>query len=231
MQELPEAEAEGKVKVAFDDIKATLGIPTVGPLFRRLAVYPWYLQLAWRNLKPNAATVYFHRMAGELKQLAGSSAARIGPGTQPSSHDATLDTLSKLLMATATLRCGANGQVPKLQWISAGDKQVITPSSVAEVASSVEIAEVGADTDDPAFQARADELRNHAAIAAESSPYRMEISASASRQSGLTEDQIDAVRQIINESMHSLPRVLLAKATAPSRRPPQPAGPSPVAAG
>jgi hypothetical protein len=40
----------------------------------------------------------------------------------------------------------------------------------------------------------------------------MEISASACRQSGLTEDNIDSVRAVLNNAWQLLPRVLLATA-------------------
>jgi len=203
-----ESEADGKVKAVFDEIRNTLGVSTVGSLFEELAVYPWYLQLAWRNLKPNASTAYFHRIARELEEMALKSAGgrrrRLDDSADISPAEARLDLDGKLLTATAALRYGTNGQLPKMLWLSAADKQILSPAPPATVP---------ADEPEPSEESKAAvELRRHAALCAESLPYRMEISATACRQSGLSEDEIDAVRAIIAFSWDRLPRSLLATA-------------------
>jgi hypothetical protein len=229
--ETPEAEAEGKVKAVFDDVKSTLGMPSVGLLFRQLAVYPWFLQLAWRNLKPNASIVYFRRMSSEVRdlalQLAGGSRSRTtSADAYLSSLDALLDIYARLLLATAALRSGVNGQVPKMSWISPDDKRTIDSREAANGAVTQQqlnsaLASAGAGVEsDSVLEARAAELRERAAVMAEALPYRMEVSATSCRQAGLTEDQIDAVRNILDSTWRALPRALVTLAGTPSRTEP-----------
>lgn len=210
--EVAESEADGKIKVIFADMCATFGEPTVGPLFRRLAVYPWYLQLAWRNLKPNASTTYFHRMEAELEDIADAGRSR----NRDHDSDGALSRLhahSKRLMSTAALRVGTNGQAPKMTWLSAADTQSIAPSPPTQTnAPGVAWDDMPIETGE-AFEARIAQIRRAAAMAAESLPYRMEISSTACRQSGLTEDQIDAVRRIIDDAWYWEPRALATIAT------------------
>jgi hypothetical protein len=214
-----DAEADGKTKATFQDIKLTLGIAAVGDLFEELANYPWYLQLAWRNLKPNASTVYFQRMTRELADMAlrASGTRRsqpIGEDANLSPEEARLDLDAKLVASAAAIRYGTNGQLPKMLWLSAQDKQTayLTAASV-----------VPAPEPEPSKPDKlARDLRQHAALCAESLPYRMEISASACRQSGLTEDQIDSIRQVVNAAWDVLPRRLAAAAVAVSSSKPLP---------
>lgn len=46
-----EAEATGKVKAVFDDIKATKGIERVPNIWRALANHPDHLEVTWHKLK------------------------------------------------------------------------------------------------------------------------------------------------------------------------------------
>lgn len=46
-----EAEATGKVKAIFDDIKATKGIERVPNIWRALASHPEHLEVTWQKLK------------------------------------------------------------------------------------------------------------------------------------------------------------------------------------
>ncbi len=137
--EVDENAVEGKVKAVFDDIKTTLAIPTVGQVFRRLAVYPWFLQLAWRNLKPNCQIAYFQRTVDELLQSAVDALqvqqqplSDVAPGTEDSAGFgkavSTLLTVEvRLLLATAALRAGTNGQLPKMNLLSGDEKKPVRP--------------------------------------------------------------------------------------------------------
>ncbi|HEV3310281.1 MAG TPA: hypothetical protein VG815_07170 [Chloroflexota bacterium] len=196
--EVSESEATGKVDTLFAGIRSTLGVASVGRLFRRLAVYPWYLDLAWRNLEHNASTAYFHRMAKELEDLAA------GGRLPAEDFSRSMRANAVMLMAAAALRAGANGQVPKMSLLSPADKQRVQPdipardSAIGETDSDP----IGAALD-PAMGIRVAQLRQRAAMAAESLPYRMEISSTAGRQAGLTEDQLDSVRGIIETAFQN----------------------------
>jgi len=253
-----EGQVEGKIKTIFEDIRATLGVPTVGLVFRQLAGRPWFLDLAWRNLRPNAETEYFHRVAGELK-VSAESAAGFASGGTPSLTAAVedgvafsnaaislSDTQAKLLLATAALRAGINGQLPRMNLLSMEEKRVHKPalpgSGLPQAPSPTgmqesllrEIGEtlrLGSDQSElrallvwPVTLANAwskikDQLCRHldhalglgrqAESAVEALPYRLEISSTACRQSGLTEDQIDVIKWTINGAFDSAPRVLL----------------------
>ena len=48
---IDEAEATGKVKAIFDDIKATKGIERVSNIWRALANHPDHLEVTWQKLK------------------------------------------------------------------------------------------------------------------------------------------------------------------------------------
>jgi len=48
---IDEAEATGKVKAIFDDIKATKGIERVPNIWRALANHPEHLKVTWQKLK------------------------------------------------------------------------------------------------------------------------------------------------------------------------------------
>lgn len=48
---IEEAEATGRVKAIFDDIKATKGIERVPNIWRALATHPDHLEVTWQKLK------------------------------------------------------------------------------------------------------------------------------------------------------------------------------------
>jgi len=48
---IDEAEATGKVKTIFDDIKVTKGIERVPNIWRALANHPDHLEVTWQKLK------------------------------------------------------------------------------------------------------------------------------------------------------------------------------------
>lgn len=208
---ISETEAQGGVGATFTEIKADLGVATVGALFEQLAVYPRYLQLAWRNLRPNAATVYFQRITYEIEDRALRSAGGGGRRRPVANGDQTLSALearihldSVMVMCTAALRYGTNGQLPKMLWLTPEEKRRRTPEPAPVIP-----AEEAIPVEDGAAAAG---LRHHAALAAESLPYRMEISATACRQSGVSEDQIDSIRAVLNHAWDQLPRILLSAA-------------------
>lgn len=252
------------MKTVFGDIRSTLGVPMVGLLFRRLAVYPWYLELAWRNLKPNASTVFFHRVADDLRNSASESPSTgdAAPRPRDAIHGlpagfgtllaALLDAEPKVLLAAGALRAGSNGQLPKMNLISSRDRQVVvlptvqtsteiqqardetvTAEELSLLDSLTRTGEWTRDSDmaglmawprefsgawsmvaermkGPELDRRAAELQRRVDMAVEALPFRMEISATACRQAGLGEDQIDQVRAIVNQAFAVLPRSLLA---------------------
>ena len=48
---IDEAEATGKAKAIFDDIKATKGIERIPHIWRALANHPDHLEVTWQKLK------------------------------------------------------------------------------------------------------------------------------------------------------------------------------------
>ena len=48
---ISEAEATGKVKAVFDDIKATKSIERIPNIWRALANHPDHLEVTWQKLK------------------------------------------------------------------------------------------------------------------------------------------------------------------------------------
>ncbi len=261
--EVREYEADGKVGAVFEDIRSTLHSPTVGQLFRRLAVYPWYLQLAWRNLKPNAAICFFDRSAADIRRAAAEGVAHsagLPAGVKPdadlvSAAQVFYDLDAKLLLITGLLRAGTNGQVPKMNMIGPDDKRSVSAGQApsgkqfAELDARIFDAKQDTSIDDvytgtgiasgqldfsvlsaassafaqvwdavrpvmesPSIEDSVAHLRTITIGSTEAMPFRMEISATACRQSGLSEDQIDGVRRIINDAWLNLPRLTLAMA-------------------
>jgi hypothetical protein len=130
--EVPEAEAEGKIKGIYDEIKETLRAPTVSLVFRVLATEPDYLQLAWKALKPNVQTAFFEARADELRRMAVDAVATWGGapaiGDAPEVADAIrvfhyLD--PKLLLAVGALRAASTGQQPRLVELPLEEKRQI----------------------------------------------------------------------------------------------------------
>jgi hypothetical protein len=132
--EVPEAEAEGKIKDAYADIKATFRVPIVPALFRSLAVYPDYLLMAWRVLKPNAQTVFFESAADRLRRTAVEAVGQTRAGSA-SPVDADLRGATRVLhyatpkhfLAAAALRAASTGQQPKLTELPRDEKRQISP--------------------------------------------------------------------------------------------------------
>lgn len=128
--EVPEGQAEGKIKATYDDVKETLRVPYVPELIRALAVYPNYLQLAWMALKPNAQTVYFERQSDALRRTAADLTSRFPrPQFNDQSLAPSLKTLwyaaPKELLVTSSLRSATMGQQPRLMTVGSEENRRI----------------------------------------------------------------------------------------------------------
>jgi hypothetical protein len=134
--EVPESQAEGKIKATYDDVKATLRIPYVPDLIRALAIYPNYLQLAWIALKPNSQTVYFERQSDRLRRTAADLTSRFphpqwGDQSLAPSFQTLWYAAPKELLVTSALRSATMGQQPRLAAVSAEDQRRI-PRGIPE---------------------------------------------------------------------------------------------------
>lgn len=135
--EIPEAEATGKIKGVYDDIKSTLRTPIVASLFRALAVYPDYLQVAWLGLKPNVQTVFFEARADQLRAFAAQSLPVLSAPSAPAPALQSLDVFHyldpKLLLAAAALKTASTGQQPRLTELPRDEKRQIAPGVPKDV--------------------------------------------------------------------------------------------------
>ncbi|MBV9281534.1 MAG: hypothetical protein JOZ41_15755 [Chloroflexi bacterium] len=132
--EVPEAEAEGKIKDVYADIKATLRVPIVPALFRSLAVYPDYLLMAWRVLKPNAQTVFFESAADRVRRTAVEAVGQARSGSAAPADDGLRGATRALhyaapkhFLAATALRAASTGQQPKLTELPQDEKRQISP--------------------------------------------------------------------------------------------------------
>lgn len=113
-----ETNVDPKIKAIFDDTTSTMRFPSVPLVFRALAPYPDYLQMAWQSLKPNVQIVYFEESADELRTFAVQQVA--GWGNVPSLSGNTDAvklahyTAPKIFLAVAALRSATNGLEPRL---------------------------------------------------------------------------------------------------------------------
>ena len=143
LNEVPEAEATGKIKDIYEDIKTTLRTPMVSVVFRMMATEPDYLQIAWRALKPNAQTVYFERYGDAARARAVEGLVDVNQAPSKSRAPDVVPVLQvvhyvdpKVFLGVAALRAATGGQHPKLTELSAADKrQIVTgvPPAAQEV--------------------------------------------------------------------------------------------------
>lgn len=142
--EVAEADAEGKVKKIYDDIKITFRVPIVNLVFRVLATHPDYLELAWRALKPNVQTVYFETRADELRARAVEDVASLASPSQsatiPEDARPVLQVFHyvnpKLVLAVAALRSATHGLQPKLMELPPDAKRQLAtgvPNGLPEI--------------------------------------------------------------------------------------------------
>ena len=71
LRELPEAEASGKVREIYAEIKSLCGVPMVALIYRHLATIPGALEWAWALLRPVMAAGLVQERAWELAGRAG----------------------------------------------------------------------------------------------------------------------------------------------------------------
>lgn len=64
---VPESEAQGQVLEIYQEIKAALGVPSVGLLFQAYGPYPKFLELHWQAIKPMLGTAEFFQFAERLR--------------------------------------------------------------------------------------------------------------------------------------------------------------------
>jgi hypothetical protein len=132
-EEISEEDAQGQVKAVYKDIKQTLRVPLVNLVFRVLANHPDYLQLAWRQLKPNIQTVFFEQQADAIRARAvdGVASMSVRTAEQDPAIGEVLNVFHyvnpKLLLAVAALRTASNGELPRLEEIPAEARRQIVP--------------------------------------------------------------------------------------------------------
>ena len=73
LPEVAEADAAGEVAAVYEEIRATLGIPFVGLIYRNLAVEPGRLASAWGQLQPFFADPATWRVAARLHWQEGDT--------------------------------------------------------------------------------------------------------------------------------------------------------------
>lgn len=71
---VPETSAEGEILEIYAEIKQTLGIPYINPMFQAYAAYPAYFRLLWRALQPALETREFFSAA---QRIAAESYTRV----------------------------------------------------------------------------------------------------------------------------------------------------------
>lgn len=138
--EVSESAAAGRVKQIYQDIKETLRLPFVPPLFRRVAIHPDYLTMAWRAFKPNAQTLYFEAESDRLRAEAVRVMGQLG--RPPAPDEGTRPALRvlhyaapKVFLSTAALRIATNGELPRMQTLHLAQKQQIKPGVPPEAAN------------------------------------------------------------------------------------------------
>lgn len=140
--EVSEADAQGKIRDIYADVKSTLRVPAASAIFRILATCPDYLQMAWRALKPNAQTVFFETCADDLRRQAVEFASGISQASAPSDRAGVQPIVNiahytepKVFLAVALLRSATSGQQPGLALLHEEDKRQITPGIPPEMSN------------------------------------------------------------------------------------------------
>jgi len=67
LKRLSEAEAQGRVKEIYGETKQVLGLPCVDFVFQAFGLYPRFLDLHWRALKPIVESQQFFDLAERLR--------------------------------------------------------------------------------------------------------------------------------------------------------------------
>lgn len=70
MEMVAERPSERRIARLFDDIRESLGVTDIPSDYRTLALWPDYLEAAWRGLRTNVHTRRYRRAAEELRETA-----------------------------------------------------------------------------------------------------------------------------------------------------------------
>ena len=62
-----EADAAGRTLEIYQEIKTALGLPLVNVIFQAYGVYPRFLELMWKTMRPAVETQDFFRFADRLR--------------------------------------------------------------------------------------------------------------------------------------------------------------------
>jgi hypothetical protein len=65
-----EYETDGHTQEIYQEVKQTLGVPQVNTLFQAFALYPKFLDLFWRTMRPALETQQFFRLGERLRAAA-----------------------------------------------------------------------------------------------------------------------------------------------------------------
>ena len=130
LPELGETDSEGEIAALYADIRATLGIPFVGLIYRTLAVEPGRLARVWSRLRPYLGHPQTWSAAAEL-DLGLEAAPAIAPVTGLA--EAGFDTR---LAAQATATLAAYDQMNRLNLLGLAvllspDRRTSTAASAA----------------------------------------------------------------------------------------------------
>jgi hypothetical protein len=68
--------AEPRMRQIYEETRRTLHLPWVGALFHGYAMYPGYLEMAWRTLRPSLETAQFEADARAVGNAADEAVAR-----------------------------------------------------------------------------------------------------------------------------------------------------------
>ncbi|HLJ69585.1 MAG TPA: halocarboxylic acid dehydrogenase DehI family protein [Chloroflexota bacterium] len=246
VRELADAEATGPIATAYADLKAGLRLPYVGQVFRVLAIYPDFLQLAWRQLAPNVATTYFETASGRILERVRAGTSRLSQAPDvPAAAAPVLRACeyadAKLLLAVAIMRSATRGELPRLQTLP---PEMRAPAPAALPGDRLETIEFPEDSDpgaqavldqiasatgwppsdtfraiarwpdylgvawpelesltaDASFRRLQTELRRLAEECILALPYRTNLSPHVLRQSGLSEEEIDNVHDLLDRA-------------------------------
>ncbi len=76
LQPVKPAAAEPRIRAIYDETRRVLRLPWVGALFQGYAMYPGYLEMAWRALRPSLETAQFEADATAIGNAADEAVAR-----------------------------------------------------------------------------------------------------------------------------------------------------------
>lgn len=256
--EVLEVDASPVIQAVYSDIRSSLRAPIVNLVFRVLAGYPDFLQLAWRQLRANVQIIYFERRADAIRARAVEGMAEFGIQDFGPESAETREILRvfhyvnpKLLMVVAVLRAATGGQYPRLEslpeeekrqilcgippeasGISIGDPATAPPhlkDPFDDTISALGISAVNSDyrflAADPGYLQTARnalkplierseywDLQRDLRLLAEEAilnlPFRVETNPHVMRLCGMSENEVDEVRDILEQYYRLLPGLI-----------------------